>query len=83
MSCLCAAYTSFIVNKVLSDLNDSHALALIITDNGIVSDDANLQNNLSSSTAALRYSYDISIAIIVSCLMIGLSLAYRQFKLRA
>jgi len=52
-------------------------MALIITDAGVKSDDATLERQLSSATAALKMSADISYALVVASLMMGVSLVWR------
>ena len=52
-------------------------MALLITDAGVKSDDANLERQLSSATAALKMSADIAYALVVASLMMGLALGWR------
>lgn len=77
ISCVCSLYTAFVVKGVLNAFASSQTMALIITDAGVKSDDANLERQLSSATAALKMSADISYALVVASLMMGLALVWR------
>lgn len=58
-------------------------MALLITDAGIKSDDANLERQLSSATAALKVSADVAYALVVASLMMAAALAWRVFAGKA
>ena len=77
VSCICALYTAWVVKGVLESFQNSQTMALLITDAGIKSDDANLERQLSSATAALKMSADIAYALVVASLMMGLALGWR------
>lgn len=79
VSCLCAIYTAWVVNGVLSAFASSQTMALLITDAGVKSDDANLERQLSSATVALKMSADIAYALVVASLMMGVALVWRVF----
>jgi len=77
ISCVCALYTAWVVKGVLNAFASSQTMALIITDAGVKSDDATLERQLSSATAALKMSADISYALVVASLMMGVALVWR------
>jgi hypothetical protein len=58
-------------------------MALLITDAGIKSDDANLERQLSSATAALKVSADVAYALVTASLMMAAALAWRVFAGKA
>jgi hypothetical protein len=78
VSCICALYTAWIVNGVLEAFASSQTMALLITDAGVKSDDANLERQLSSATLALKMSADIAYALVVASLMMAGALAWRM-----
>ena len=82
ISCVCALYTAWIVQGVLNAFASSQTMALLITDAGVKSDDANLERQLSSATAALKMSADIAYALVVASLMMGLALGWRVLAKR-
>ena len=82
IACACALYTAWIVQGVLNAFASSQTMALIITDAGIKSDDANLERQLSSATLALKTSADVAYALVVASLMMGLALGWRVFAKR-
>lgn len=79
VSCICALYTAWIVNGVLEAFASSQTMALLITDAGVKSDDANLERQLSSATVALKMSADIAYALVVASLMMAGALVWRVF----
>jgi len=78
VSCVCAIYTAWIVNGVLEAFASSQTMALLITDAGVKSDDANLERQLSSATLALKMSADIAYALVVASVMMAGALAWRM-----
>jgi hypothetical protein len=82
VSCVCALYTAWVVQGVLESFQNSQTMALLITDAGVKSDDANLERQLSSATAALKMSADIAYALVVASLMMGLALGWRVLAKR-
>ncbi len=80
VSCVCAIYTAWVVNGVLEAFASSQTMALLITDAGVKSDDANLERQLSSATAALKMSADIAYALVVASMMMGIALVWRVFS---
>jgi hypothetical protein len=82
VSCVCALYTAWVVKGVLESFQNSQTMALLITDAGVKSDDANLERQLSTATAALKMSADIAYALVVASLMIGVALAWRVLAKR-
>ena len=83
VSCICAIYTAVVVQGVLNAFSSSQTMALLITDAGVKSDDANLERQLSSATLALKMSADIAYALVVASLMMGLALAWRVLSQKA
>ncbi len=83
MACLCSAYTAWTIRGVLGSLQNSQTMALLITDAGIKSDDANLERQLSSATAALKVSADVAYALVIASLMMAAALAWRVFAGKA
>lgn len=79
VSCVCAIYTAWIVNGVLEAFASSQTMALLITDAGVKSDDANLERQLSSATLALKMSADIAYALVVASVMMAGALVWRVF----
>ena len=80
VSCVCAIYTAWIVNGVLDAFASSQTMALLITDAGVKSDDANLERQLSSATLALKMSADIAYALVVASVMMAGALVWRVFS---
>ncbi len=80
VSCVCSIYTAWVVNGVLEAFASSQTMALLITDAGVKSDDANLERQLSSATAALKMSADIAYALVVASMMMGIALVWRVFS---
>ena len=58
-----AIYTAYICGFVLDSFESSKACALIITDVGIKSDDANLEHQLSAAGVALESARDFGYAL--------------------
>ena len=55
-------------------------MALIITDTGIASDDANLEHQLSVATKGLMLARDFTIALAVGVLGVGIAGLVRLFN---
>lgn len=77
---LCAATVYFTSQFILDSIQNSNVMALLITDQPgqtFVADDKNLERNLNSAKAALLTCRDLSLALFVSCGLIGCSLAWK------
>jgi hypothetical protein len=75
-------FCSYTCGYILDSFQDSHCMALIITDAGIKSDDANLEHNLTSATQTLVNLRDISLALFIGSCGVSLALLYNAFKKR-
>jgi ABC-type branched-subunit amino acid transport system permease subunit len=64
-----AASIIWIVDLVQESFQSTNAMALIITDAGIKSDDPNLERNLSVATDALSMCKDFAWALVVGLLV--------------
>ena len=62
---------------ILKSLNNTDAMVVLITDKGIVSDDANLEKNLNNATAALVACRDIALGLSISCGLIFTALVLK------
>lgn len=82
ISCGCALYSAYVVQTTLDALSNSNMMALLIIDGGksFASDDANLERNINSATAALRMTADIAYATVAACLIMFAGLAIRLVK---
>ena len=79
ISCGCALYSAYVVQTTLDVLGNSNMMALIIIDGGksFASDDASLERNLNSATAALRMTSDVAYATVAACLIMFAGLTIR------
>lgn len=82
ISCGCALYSAYVVQTTLDALGNSNMMALIIIDGGksFASDDASLERNLNSATAALRMTSDVAYATVTACLIMFAGLTIRLVK---
>lgn len=82
ISCGCALYSAYVVQTTLDALGNSNMMALIIIDGGksFASDDASLERNLNSATAALRMTSDVAYATVAACLIMFAGLTIRLVK---
>ena len=82
ISCGCALYSAYVVQTTLDVLGNSNMMALIIIDGGksFASDDASLERNLNSATAALRMTSDVAYATVAACLIMFAGLTIRLVK---
>lgn len=69
--------SAYIAGYVLDQLQNTEALALIVTDGGLKSDSANLERNMSWATAALKSVRDLGWALAVGCLGVGVAVFLR------
>jgi len=83
VTCLTALLVAFICEFVLNSFQDSHAMAMLITDAGVKSDDKNLERNLTSATQALVVCRDLGWALGVGALGCGLAVFIRSRRQNA
>jgi hypothetical protein len=82
-SFIASASTAFICQYVLDAFQSTNAMAMIISDAGIVADDKNLESNLSSATQGLRMAKDFGLALTIGVLGVGLAVFVRFRRQRA
>ena len=68
---------------VLDSFQDSHAMAMILTDSGVKSDDKTLERNLSSATLALKACRDLGWALGMGSCGVGLAVFVRFQRQKA
>ena len=76
-SFIASASTAYICQYVLDSFQDSHAMAMLITDAGVLSDDKNLEGNLSVATQGLRVAKDFGLALTIGVVGVGLAVLVR------
>jgi hypothetical protein len=74
---LSAVSIIWIVDFVLESFQSTNAMALLITDAGIKSDDPNLEHNLSVATSALLSCKDFAWALVVGLVVCLLAMVIR------
>lgn len=72
-----ACFTAYICSYVLDSFQSSQTMALIITDTGIKSDDAQLEHQLSSASVALQTARDIGYGLAVGTGMVLIAVFVR------
>jgi hypothetical protein len=80
VSALSSAYIS---GYVLDTLQSRDALVMIVTDAGIKSDSATVEQGLSAATLALRSVRDLGWALSVGCLGVGVAVFIRSRRQNA
>jgi hypothetical protein len=77
-----AAFTSaWTAGFVLDQLQNTEAMAMIVTDGGkIKSDSLSLEQNLSSATLALQSVRDLGLALSFGCLGVALAVGIRVWR---
>jgi hypothetical protein len=78
-----AAFTAYQCEFVLSSLQDSNTMALLITDTGIKSDDLNLEHQLSQASVALESARDFGYALAVGSGMVLIAVLVRIKRQKA
>ena len=58
-------------------------MAMLITDAGVVSDDKNLEGNLSSATQGLRMAKDFGMALVIGVVGVGIAVFVRIRRQKA
>jgi hypothetical protein len=74
--------SAWVCGYVLDAFQSSNTMALLITDAGIKSDDANLEGQLSKATIALRTIRDFSWALGIGCGGVAISIGIRLLRKR-
>jgi len=80
MAASCAVYTSFVVQSVLSSLRSTSAMVVLLTDNGVASDDKKLEQSLNAAQRALETSGDMAMALTVACVIVAIGLIAKVLK---
>lgn len=80
---LAAIMSAWIAGYVLDQLQNTEALAMIVTDGGLKSDSKSLEQNMSSATLALKSCRDLGWALGVGCFGVGLAVLLRMYRKRA
>jgi len=80
---LSAFASAFIAGYVLDTLQSRDALVMIVTDAGIKSDSATVEQGLSAATLALKAVRDLGWALAVGCLGVGLAVFLRSRRQKA
>jgi len=77
-----AAFTSaWTAGFVLDQLQNTEAMAMIVTDGGkIKSDSLSLEQNLSSATLALQSVRDLGLALSFGCLAVAVAVGIRVWR---
>jgi hypothetical protein len=58
-------------------------MAMIITDAGVLSDDKNLEKNLSVATTGLRMAKDFGLALVIGVVGVGIAVFVRVRRQKA
>lgn len=74
---LTAVTSAWTAGFVLDQLQNTEAMAMIVTDGGIKSDSQTLERNLSSATLALRSVQDLGLALSFGCLAVAVAVGLR------
>jgi hypothetical protein len=82
-SLVASASTVWICEYVLDSFQNSHAMAMLITDAGVLSDDKNLEGNLSVATQGLHMAKDFGLALTIGVLGVGLAVFVRVRRQKA
>jgi len=80
MAASCAVYTSFVVQSVLSSLRSRDAMVVLLTPDGIASDDKAMERNLNAAQQALESSGDLALALAIACAIVSIGLSIRVWK---
>jgi len=78
-----ALSSAYISGYVLDTLQSRDALVMIVTDSGIKSDSATVEQGLSAATLALKAVRDLGWALAVGCLGVGLAVFLRSRRQKA
>jgi hypothetical protein len=80
---LTALASAYIAGEVLQILQSRDALVMIVTDAGIKSDSATVEQGLSAATLALKAVRDLGWALAVGCLGVGVAVFLRSRRQKA
>jgi hypothetical protein len=80
MAASCAAYTSYVVQSVLDSLRSTDAMVVLLTTDGVASDDKKLEQNLNAAQRALEISADLSLALTIACVIVASGLIARVVR---
>lgn len=75
---LSAFASAYVAGVVLDTLQSRDALVMIVTDAGIKSDSASVEQGLSAATLALKSVRDLGWALAVGCLGVGVAVFIRS-----
>jgi archaellum component FlaG (FlaF/FlaG flagellin family) len=70
--------TAYSCDWVLGSFQNSNTMVMLITDAGIVSDDKNLEHELTQATATLVFLRDISLAMVIGSTGVMAGLFYKH-----
>jgi len=77
---LAAATSAWTAGFVLSQLQSTDAMVMLVTDGGIKSDSQSLERNLSSATLALKAVQDLGLALSFGCLGVAVAVGIRVWR---
>ncbi len=80
---LSALSSAYIAGYVLETLQSRDSLVLIVSDAGLKSDSASVEQGLSSATMALKSVRDLGWALAVGCLGVGVAVFLRSRRQNA
>jgi hypothetical protein len=78
----CAGATAYLLQYTLNAFQDSHAMAGLITAEGLKFDDKNTEQQLSQATLAMKATRDIAIAMAFGSAAVLGAIIYRVAKRR-
>ena len=78
----CAGATAWLLQYTLNAFQDSHAMAGLITAEGLKFDDKNTEQQLSQATLAMKATRDIAIAMAFGSTAVLGAIIYRVAKKR-
>jgi hypothetical protein len=82
-SLVASASTVWICEYVLDSFQNSHAMAMLITNAGVLSDDKNLEGNLNVATQGLHMAKDFGLALTIGVLGVGIAVFVRVRRQKA
>ena len=80
ISLLASGFTALSCDWVLESFKNSNTMAMLITDSGLVSDDANLERQLTDATIILSFLRDVGYAVVVGSLGVCTAIAIRIYR---
>lgn len=80
VSIMCAGLTAYLLQSTLDTFQNSHAMAGLITDSGVVFDDKNTEKQLSQATVSMIRTRDIATAMTIGSIFVLGALSWRVFK---